>query len=57
MSSKLMIFVSNRKKVKFCRLAEKGHVWKESGVMEQVRMEMEVGTLLLSKDKGSVIAK
>ena len=52
-----MIFVSNRKKVKFCRLAEKGHVWKESGVMEQVRMEMEVGTLLLSKDKGSVIAK
>ena len=56
MSNKLMIFGSNRKKVAFQRLAEIGHVWKESWVTTQGRREVEVGTLLLSNDK-NVIAK
>ena len=43
--------------MKFCRLAEKGHVWKESVVTTQVRMEVEEGTLLLSNDKNNVIVK
>ena len=43
--------------MEFRRLAEKGHVWKESGVTTQVRMEVEVGTLLLSNDKNNVIAE
>ena len=33
------------------------HVWKESGVTAQVKMEVEVGTLLLSNDKNNVIAE
>ena len=41
---------------KFCCSVEKGHVCKESGIMTQGRREMEV-TLLLGKDKNSVIAK
>ena len=41
MSNKLMIFGSNRK----IGHVEKGHVWKESGVTTQLRMEMEVGIL------------
>ena len=56
MSNKLMIFASNRKKVEFCCLVEKGHVWKELGVMTQGRRELEVGTLFLSNDK-NVIAE
>ena len=36
---------------------EKGHVLKESGVTTQVRMKVEVGTLLLSNDKNNVIAE
>ena len=41
-----------------CRLlAEKGHVWKESGVTTQGRREVELGTLLLSNDKNNVIAE
>ena len=38
------------------RLTEKGHIWKESGVMTQVRREVEVGTLLLGNDKSNAIA-
>ena len=38
------------------RLGEKGHVWNESGVTTQLRMEVEVGTLLLSNNK-NVIAE
>ena len=37
--------------MKFCHLAEKGHVWKESRVMTQERRDVEVGTLLLNNDK------
>ena len=55
-SNKLMIFESNRKKVEFCPSAEKGHVWKESGVTTQGRKELDIGVLLLSNDK-NVIAK
>ena len=43
--------------MEFHRSPEKGHVWKESGVTTQVSMAVEVGTLLLSNDKNSVIAK
>ena len=43
--------------MEFCCLVEKGHVLKESGVMTQVRMKVEVGTLLLSNDKNNVIAE
>ena len=43
--------------MEFCHLVEKGHVLKESGVMTQVRMKVEVGTLLLSNDKNNVIAE
>ena len=43
--------------MEFRRLAEKGHVWKESGVTTQVRMEVEVGTLLRSNDKNNAIAE
>ena len=45
-----------KKSVEFHRSAQKGHVWKESGVMKQGRRDMEVGTLLLGKDKSKVIA-
>ena len=44
------------KKVEFCHLTEKGHVWKESGVVTHGSRKVEVGTLLLSNDKNSVIA-
>ena len=37
------------KMVEFCLSAEKGHIWKESGVTAQGRREVEVGTLLLGK--------
>ena len=37
-------------------MVEKGHVWKELGVMTQGRRELEVGTLFLSNDK-NVIAE
>ena len=43
--------------MEFHRSAEKGHVWKKSGVTTQVRKEAEVDTLLLSSDKNSVIAE
>ena len=43
--------------MEFRHLVEKGNVWKESGVTTQVRMEVEVGTLLLSNDKNNVIAE
>ena len=36
----------------FCCLSEKGHVWKESGVVTQGKREMEVGT----SDNDNVIA-
>ena len=36
---------------------EKGHVSKESEVTTQVRMEVEVSTLLLSNHKSNVIAE
>ena len=45
-----------KKTVSFRRSAEKGHVWKESGVMTQRRKEVEVGTLLLGNGKNNVIA-
>ena len=51
-SNKLMIFVSDRKET-----AEKGYVWKESGVATQGRREVEVGTLLLGHDKSNVITE
>ena len=47
-----MIFVSDRKKT-----AERGYVWKESGVTTQGRREVEVGCLLLGHDKNNVITK
>ena len=33
-----------------------GHVWKESGVTTQGRMEVEIGTFLLGNDKSNIIA-
>ena len=57
MLNKLMIFGSNRKKVEFHHFAEKGHVWKESGVTTQEKKEVELGTFLQSNDKNNVIAK
>ena len=39
----------------FCQLAEKCHVWKESGVTVQGRREVEVGTFLQCNDKNNVI--
>ena len=57
MSNKLMVFWSNKKLVECCCLAEKGHVWKESGVATQGRREVEVGTLLPSNDENNVIAE
>ena len=38
-------------------MAEKGHVWKESGVMIQGRRCMKVGTLWLDNDKNNALAK
>ena len=35
--------------------ADKGHVWKESGVTTQGKKEVEVGTLWLGNDKTNVI--
>ena len=52
-SNKLMILGSDRKKQ--WSLAEKGHVWKEWGVMTQGK-EVEEGTLLLGSDKNNAIA-
>ena len=57
MSNRLMIIESNRKKGEFCRLAVKGHVWKESGVTTQGRREVEVAILLLNNDKNNVTAE
>ena len=37
-------------------LAEKGHVWKESGVTTQRRKKVEAGTLLLANDINNIIA-
>ena len=37
------------------KMAEKVHVWKESGVTTQGRREVEVGTLLLDNDKSNII--
>ena len=53
MSNKLIIFGS---KWKNC-LVEKGHAWKEPGVMTQGKSEVEVGTLLQSNDENNLIAK
>ena len=51
-----MIFVINRKKmVESHHSAEKGPVWRESGVTTQGR-DVEVGNLLLGDDKNNVIA-
>ena len=57
MSSKLMIFESNRKLVQFCHSAVKCHVWNELGVTTQGRREVEVAILLLSNDKINVTAE
>ena len=38
------------------KMAEKGHVWKESEVTTQRRRDVEVGSLLLDNDKSNVIA-
>ena len=57
MSNKLKAFGNNRKKVQFDHSAEKGHVWKESGVTTQERREVDVGTFALSNDKNNVIAE
>ena len=38
-------------------LVEKGHAWKESGVMTQGKRGAKVGTLLLSNDENNVIAE
>ena len=43
--------------MEFRRLAEKGHVTKDLGVTTQVRMVVEVGTLLLSSDKTVLLPK
>ena len=45
--------MSDRKK----KTAEKGNVWKESGVTTESKSEVEVGTLLLGNDKDNVITK
>ena len=37
-------------------MAEKVHVWKESGVTTQGRRDVELSTLLLDNDKNNVIA-
>ena len=37
------------------KAAEKGHVWKEWGVMTQGKREVEGGTPLLDNDKSNVI--
>ena len=39
------------------KTAEKGHVWKESGVMTQGKREVEVGTILLGNDKNNIVDK
>ena len=38
-------------------MAQKYHVWKESGVTTQDRMGVEVGTFLPGNDKNNVITK
>ena len=40
----------------FCCSMKNGHFWKESVVRTQVRVELEVGTLLQGNDKNNVIA-
>ena len=42
-----------KKMMEFCRLTEKDHVWKESGVTTQEGKEMEVVTLLRGNYKNS----
>ena len=37
-------------------MEQKGHVWKESGVATQEKMDVEVATLLLGNDGNNVIA-
>ena len=49
-----LIFRCDRKKKQ--SLAEKGHIWKESGVMTQRRKDKELGSLLRDNDKNNVIA-
>ena len=44
------------KKAEFHCLAEKSHVWKESGVTTQEKREVEEGALLLVHEKNNVIA-
>ena len=44
-----------QKKVEFCRLAVKGHVWKESRVMTQGRIEVKVAILLLNNNKNVTV--
>ena len=39
------------------KTAEKGHVWKESGVMTQGKREVEVRTILLGNDKNNIVDK
>ena len=53
----VMIFGSNRKISGVPLFGRKSSCLKRIKVMAQVRMEMEAGTLLLSSDKNSVIAK
>ena len=55
MSNKLMIFESIRKKGGVLSFGS-NYVWKESGVMTQGRMEVEVAILLLN-DKNNVTAE
>ena len=57
MSNKLRIFGSNRKILEFRRSVEKDHVWKDSRVTTQAKMDVEVVTLLLSNDKNNVVAE
>ena len=48
--------MTEKKAAEFCHLAEKGHVWEESGVATHRKSEVEVGTSLLGNNKINVIA-
>ena len=41
--------------MEFCCSAEKGHIWKQSGVAPQWKRGVEVGSLLLDNDRSNVI--
>ena len=58
MWNKLTIFGKDRKKHQNLEKnsAERGHVWKESGITNEGSREVEVGTLLQGNDKNNVIA-